>query len=273
MYYHEILQHSKLPIQLVTHTKYVNNKNILRHWHQAIELDYLIRGHAMFIISGQKIEASSGQLLIINSNEVHAVQPLFFPNPLILTFLIPDDFLKKEIKNFDDKWLINNANQIRVKQDLKDYYQHSLMNTESKELLLKSDTYQLLYDLNSDCAINKKLVSNMPVLPILDKLSKITTYVENHSQEDLSVEQLAAQVHLSSGYFSRIFKKQMGQSVMEYVNLVRLKNAFELLTNTKYNLQVISDKSGFPNIKSFRMMFKKIYGKTPLQYRKGHKLT
>ncbi|WP_334332919.1 AraC family transcriptional regulator [Companilactobacillus sp. HBUAS59544] len=273
MYYHEVFQPFTLPIQLVTHTKYIRNKNILRHWHQAVELNYLIRGHAKFSISGQEIEANSDQLVIINSNEIHAVQPMFFPDSLILTFLIPYDFLTKEIKNFDSYWFVNSTDQTKIKRDLKDYYHHSLMNSSSKNLLLKSDTYQLLYDLITDCAIDKKMVSNMPVLPILDKLSKIISYVETHSQEALTLNQLASQAHLSPGYFSRVFKKQMGQSVMEYVNLVRLKNAFELLTNTKYNLQVISDRVGFPNVKSFRKIFKKIYGETPKQYRKSHKLT
>ncbi|WP_239643702.1 helix-turn-helix domain-containing protein [Oenococcus oeni] len=60
----------------------------------------------------------------------------------------------------------------------------------------------------------------------------------------------------------------MGNSVIEYLNLVRLHEAYQLLTNTKKSILVISTQVGFPNEKAFTRTFKRIYKVTPTDYRK-----
>jgi len=85
------------------------------------------------------------------------------------------------------------------------------------------------------------------------------------------LDEIAQAGHLSTGYLSRTFSKQMGMSVMEYVNYIRLKRAYEMITNTDKNIAVISDLTGFSNPKSFSKLFLQVYKQTPGKYRFGLK--
>ena len=278
MYRHEMIATTQMPLKLIVHQEYVTDTTIFRHWHQALEINYVVNGKAEFIISGKKISVNSGELVIINSNEIHAAQGIITStNNLALTFQIPYEFLKKEISNFDEYWFVSPVKGEKIARLRIDLYQYYLDSQDNQSLLLlKSDTYKILDDLVRYFGVTKKSVTNLPNIPKLDKLSELTSFVSKHSSEKITLPILAEQTHLSVGYLSRLFSSQMGVTVMEYVNLVRVRQAFELLTNTDKTIESISDLTGFANPKSFRKFFEQTYKRTPGKYRqelKGHKTT
>jgi len=180
----------------------------------------------------------------------------------------------KEIGEIDKKWFIIPKNQMVIddlKRNLYNYYLNYQNRNETKVLLLKSYVYRILFDLVTQCTDDRSKHHNLPQIPTLEKLSNVIFYIDEHSAERLSLSEISAQVHLSEGYLSRTFRKQMNLSVMEYVNLIRLKKAFEVLTNTDKNIEVISDMEGFANPKSFRRLFMQTYRTTPGKYRKSLK--
>lgn len=280
MFRHEQVSTTTLPVKLVVHTEYLESQNVLRHWHQALEVDYIVKGDAEFIISGKRVVASSGDIIVINPNEIHSVQPLKMMNDtLSLTFLIPYDFLQSEWSVIDDCWfrIPDDSSQVTLlKQVLFDYYKNFQIKTAERKLLLKSEIYLSLYYLFHYFSVPKSKLINLPTVPTLHKLADVIEFIDKHSSDNLSLTLIANNAHLSEGYLSRIFKQQMGNGVMEYVNLIRLKNAFEILTNTEKDIETISDLAGFANVKSFRRLFLKVYKSTPGKYRnhlKGHEMT
>ena len=96
--------------------------------------------------------------------------------------------------------------------------------------------------------------------------------IEKHFFEDISVEWIADQIYLSSGYLSTIFKKETGQSVMQYITHCRLKRAEELLLTTNMKIIDISRTVGYDNPSYFGLIFRKNFGMTPLQMRQGESL-
>ena len=280
MFRHEQVSTTTLPVKLVVHTEYLESQNVLRHWHQALEVDYIVKGDAEFIISGKRVVASSGDIIVINPNEIHSVQPLKMMNDtLSLTFLIPYDFLQSEWSVIDDCWfrIPDDSSQVTLlKQVLFDYYKNFQIKTAERKLLLKSEIYLSLYYLFHYFSVPKSKLINLPTVPTLHRLADVIEFINKHSSDNLSLTLIANNAHLSEGYLSRIFKQQMGNGVMEYVNLIRLKNAFEILTNTEKDIETISDLAGFANVKSFRRLFLKVYKSTPGKYRnhlKGHEMT
>lgn len=280
MYHHEQVTTTNLPVKLVVHTEYLESQNVLRHWHQALEVDYIVFGDAEFVIGGKKVHATSGDIIVINPNVIHSVQPLkTMDTALSLTFLFPFEFLQQEWGRVDDCWFTFSKNPKQVekfKQTLFDYYKNTQNKSKEQKFLLKSEIYLMLYCL-FNCFLEKKTaLINLPTVPTLRKLSNVIDFINEHSAEALSVSKIAQEVHLSEGYLSRTFKQQMGDSVMKYVNLIRLRNAFEILTNTDMDIETISDLTGFANVKSLRRLFHDVYQTTPGKYRndlKGHKTT
>lgn len=95
-----------------------------------------------------------------------------------------------------------------------------------------------------------------------------TEYICEHYAEQLSLEQVAEQVYLNPEYFSRAFKKEVGQSFVHYLTDIRLQHSVQLLENTALRVQNIAQLVGYYNASYFSTMFKKKYGMSPYEYRR-----
>jgi YesN/AraC family two-component response regulator len=83
----------------------------------------------------------------------------------------------------------------------------------------------------------------------------------------MTVNSIADDTNMSAVYLSRIFKEYTSESILDYMNRVKLEKAKELLTESSYTVNDISGKVGFINPKYFYTFFKKKTGVTPNEYR------
>ena len=101
-------------------------------------------------------------------------------------------------------------------------------------------------------------------------VEKVKTYIETHFKEELTRESLASEVFMNPDYLSKLFKKNTGSSLMDYVTKVRIERAKELLERTVLTISEIAVETGYSNTAYFTKMFKKYTnGVTPREYRKG----
>ncbi|NRF93587.1 response regulator [Paenibacillus frigoriresistens] len=92
-------------------------------------------------------------------------------------------------------------------------------------------------------------------------------YIKEHFRENMKVAEVASQVHLTSNYFSVVFKKVCGKTFTEYVNYLRIEEAKSLLGNPTLKVLEISERVGYTDYKYFIHMFKKLTNVTPSDYR------
>jgi AraC family transcriptional regulator len=97
-------------------------------------------------------------------------------------------------------------------------------------------------------------------------LKRVQSYIEDHLAEELSLAELAAQVHLSPYHFARRFKEATGFSPHQYVIRRRIERAKLLLTTTTWPLSHIAHIVGFASESHFALHFKQLTGLTPRQY-------
>ena len=91
---------------------------------------------------------------------------------------------------------------------------------------------------------------------------------ESFSQ-DICIEEYAKNQHMSVCWFIRCFKRYMGITPMQYLTSIRIGKAKELLKNTSYSIQEISNLVGYENPLYFSRIFHKQTGHSPSDYRKG----
>ncbi|CAH0120200.1 putative response regulatory protein [Paenibacillus sp. CECT 9249] len=88
-------------------------------------------------------------------------------------------------------------------------------------------------------------------------------YVHEHYGEDITVEELAEQLHISTNYLRSIFRKVTGETFNQYVTRVRIEKAKDLLMEGKYYIYEIAELVGYKNVTYFSTLFKKYTGVTP----------
>jgi AraC family transcriptional regulator len=99
------------------------------------------------------------------------------------------------------------------------------------------------------------------------QLQQVVDYIHTHLSEDISLNALAAQVHLSVYYFGRLFRQSTGKTPYQYVLECRIQRAKQLLRQTNLNVIEVSVMSGFQNQSNFTVQFRKAVGMTPKQFR------
>ncbi len=91
--------------------------------------------------------------------------------------------------------------------------------------------------------------------------------ISKNYASNITLEDIANEVHLNPAYFSTLFKKEVGHSFKEYLNMLRIEESKRLLTNSNYSIVDIAIAVGFEDQSYFSKVFKKYTGITPKQYR------
>jgi len=99
-------------------------------------------------------------------------------------------------------------------------------------------------------------------------LSQIISFISENLHRELPISELASYCHLSTDYFSRIFKQKFGMRPNIFMQSKRVERAQLLLLTTDYSIQQIAEKVGLDNLSYFSRVFKKHVGKTPGSFRR-----
>lgn len=100
-----------------------------------------------------------------------------------------------------------------------------------------------------------------------DIIKRAMLYISQNFNTQLTLEDAAGHVHLHPSYFSTLFKHSTGSSFKEYLNMVRIEESKQLLSNTDYSIIDIAIAVGFEDQSYFSKVFKKYTGLTPRQFR------
>lgn len=267
---HEIINFpKKLPIKFFLH----RIGNVSRHWHQSLELIVVMKGQVDINVNNAPYRLDAGDLILINSNEVHE---LHSEDATMVALQIKLDLLKEVVVDIKKMYFdCNTANTENpelfgnIKRIVAQILQHNINASEFVDLKNASLVYELIFELctHFSCDEQEKAYQSKESL---DRLRRILDYINSHYDENISLQEVAKQEYLSVPYLSKYFKKKLGLSFSEYLKNLRLHYAVNDLLNETLTIDKIATKNGFPNVRSFVTAFSEKYGELPSIWRKKH---
>jgi len=163
------------------------------------------------------------------------------------------DYIKKAMKYKAWDYILKPIDYEELNTMLIQFKEHKTNTKEKAELL------QIVKKVRDDKAIKE---NDEP-----KRLEVVREYIEEHIREQIHIDDLAKLLHLNSQHLMRIFKKETGQSIVEYITQRRITISSNLLKETDYTINFIADCVGCDNYSYFTKLFKRYTGFTPSEYR------
>jgi AraC-like DNA-binding protein len=256
------------------------------HWHEPLEIIYILRGNISLSVDGQIIKTGEGDIVVINSGTVHS----FFnagPETQISIFQFGLELFDQALIDIRDRAaqkLVFDRKIFLSAGDNRELYQkvEALLLSIEREYFNKEDGFRLaikskLYELA--LIFLRELPAKHPVPREIVKhnynqqiLERVFSFVYSHYENPgITLEQAAKAAALSKYYFTRFFREQTGQTFHAYLSQVRINRAQEHLTGSDLPVTEIAYLCGFASLKTFYRLFKVLTGVSPSAYRSGAK--
>ncbi len=263
LYEKKIINDEEFPVQMFTN--HIRRPGIYfpAHWHEHIELHYVLEGQGVFQCNQKPLYVDKGNLFIVNSNELHEGMSQYKNfDALVIIFKI--DAFSKEVADFNAIFQSLITDDEYIRELLNALYQEELDKQFGYKLAMKGKIYELItYLLRNYVVENLSDKDNIKRTQNLNRLNTVLQYIHNNYTDSISIAQLAQLIHLSEYRFCHLFKESIGTSPLNYINEVRLKNSHRLLELREMTISEVATSVGFQDYNNFGRLFRKYYGYAP----------
>lgn len=248
------------------------------HRHPDVELLLLRQGSLTVLLNKKAYFLKPGQILIIEPNAVHELKNqspdakwyhLYFSQEAVA---LPESHIFQ--KAFLQPLYAGKLRLPRLLQPEHPAYPEVLeqmnklalcsMNIEGYKLRRFSIVVSICTILAPYCVSNNIVMTDK--LPQNAAVRRIVLYIHNHLSEELTLSMLSTLVYLHPNYLCMLFKKHMGESIIQYITRKRVEHAATLLRTENLSVSQAAEKAGFGSDSMFFQKFREYMGTTPHDY-------
>ena len=254
------------------------------HWHQICEFVLVHEGQGTIVVNQQAYDIKRGMFFFFPPYQLHQVyadvsvshpylRSIFYTDPLLIEKQL-SSFPRRQSR-FADLW---KGAVPSLGFDLKDKVQEMERIFEQYDQAYRCGRGEELEEIT---LLFLQIINLLPLSdtpddgrhPMLKNggagrySESIMRWIEEHYHEEVSLELLAEELHLSPNYISRVFRQETGSGIKDYLTARRIKQACRLLETTNRPVEQIGYEVGFDNHSYFIQLFKRVVGTTPLKYR------
>ncbi len=250
------------------------------HFHNLMEIGYCHEGKGHILLEDGTCDYKAGTITIIPENYPHHTESaekienywefIFFEPKTSIMELYPDNprVQRDAVEKINRGPIVLDAEDNPALERLV-----LALLDEAREKRPYSSRMINLYTLailTEIMRVNKEMPYypyEIPRKNTMDQIACAFDYVDEHYMENIKVIDMAKACNISETHFRRIFDECVNMPPSDYVNLVRIQRACELLKKSTDSMESIAMKCGFPTISTFNRNFKKFLGTSPLHWK------
>lgn len=281
----EIIHYDSPEVSYAVQERLLSNFTDMRalcHWHDDIELLHIFDGEMNYDVNGQKYLFQKGDTIFINSRQLHYGYDNNRNDCEFMVVLIHPELLKASnymyrryvypILNYATDIVIVRQNDPSGPSLTQLFENIRLCRRQSKschEFELLGYFYEIWSVIYKNCDIEENVATSHED-PDIQTQKQMVSYIYQHYQEHITLEDIAAAGMVSRSKCCKIFQKYLSQSPISFLNDYRMEISCNLLSDTAFSITQIATSCGFNHLSYYSKMFLQRYGCTPNAYRKAH---
>lgn len=249
------------------------NERAKAHWHPGMEFVYASQGNCPFIVDGQRVPVSAGDILLINPYSIRYGIPEETNGsaPLVLSVTFNDEILER-IYPFADRYEFS-LQSVRATRDdkakLTQLGEDIIRWQRSDESIRGFKLNMMLYELLT--LLYAKFVSGVRSPELTRSGRNITMqiigYMTSHYGRNLEAAEVAKEFGYSREHFCRLFRKATGMTFKEFLTDLRLNDACRSLSSSSTSIARIAKECGFPDTRALQTAMRRKYSMDAQEYR------
>ncbi len=244
-------------LRLVNHnTKFNSPLNDITYYY---DFTFVLSGKLVYIIDGVHRTIPAGSAILFPPGFTRIREPIYEDVENLDYFSI--NFFTDEVFDFPPIMYDCVTPLIKSSLDTIDLIYNSYSSNIEERIELEIN--QLIFTLKE---LNKVALFTPEVKYDNPKIQAITSYIDTHLTEKLSLEKISQHVSLTPSYCATLMKRETGMSVFDYIINNRMELAKELIIKGKKSLNEISEYCGYNDYAYFSKHFKRVIGSTPSKF-------
>jgi xylan 1,4-beta-xylosidase len=274
----ERIEHQEnLPLRLFVHSV----RSCASHHHRECEFLLGLQGEVIVYTATGETTLGPDDLFFIPAHELHLTRGVTAAN-LVATLQVDPALAVRLDPEFPRRRFVFNELARRQRDDARLQAVRALLAEIFWEMRLRRSGYRLMVEAHvlrllgllvrevpSELEPAGRTVAGGETHEALGlRLERIVAFVETHCREELSSLDLARAEGVSVSYLARLFKERLGTTFGDYVNQVRARQSLPQLAHGDVTVLELALACGFPSVKSYNQVFKRLYGIPPTEWRR-----
>ena len=262
-------------------------KGVVRqHRHTEFELSLILSGKGIYKTENGNFDIQENDIFLYSTNEYHCITDIFPDGDNLYMKLLNIHFSPSYIMGTDS--LNRNTEYMNIFFSRKTPFENRIDRTniynprlrelilsiksecENKEPCYETIVFARLTEILTLLLRHYNLTENRNIKPLchIDNISSAITYINEHYNENITLNDITKAAHMHKTSFIANFKAIYNMTTWDYINIKRIEDSLTLLKSTDITILDIATKCGFNSTANFNKIFKKTTGITPSEYRK-----